>query len=285
MKTILLSAYRLKQYFINNKLIFFLYLAGSIICGLMFIYFYGNAVSYISNSLDQSISYREYTVAFTQNTVPEIETDAAAFFQSDTVEDVVLGTELPSTDGEIRKIICMYKNKLRQSADKGRIYFTEDEIADSSNVVVLRSIDAAKVGDQISLLDYNFKVIGKAYTFFGNYYIPYTTFCDLGLIPTSFEVIAAERQDLQNDSFLEKLQALYPDAVIEPPGAEQSDKSRAAGEIFFVCIVYAVCMLAFAFLVKYMVELSAGETVIYMIAGASKAKLLQLLLLDTFFYR
>lgn len=283
MKTIVLSAYRLKQYFVNNKLIFSLYFIGSILCGLMFIYFYGNVVSYMSNALAQDVYYRDYTVTFSQDTAPAIKEAAAAFFDSEEVEDVVLGTELSLEEGKILTIACMYKNRLHRYADKGRIYFTEDEISNHKMVVTLNGADYMKVGEHISLCDRNFEVIGTAFALWGEYCIPYTTFCSLGLEPTFFKVIASERQNLKDDTFFTKLQTLYPEAEITSPTAEQSDKSRATGEIFFVCMVYAICMLLFAFLVKYMVELSAAENVIYMIVGASKAKLLQLLLLDTFF--
>ena len=283
MKMVLISAYRIKQYFINNKLIFFLYLIGSIFCGLLFIYFYGNGVSYMRNSLAQDLIYRQYTVDLAQSSMPELSEDIVTFFNSPAVEDVLFGANLPTEKGNSIRITGIYKNKLFRYTDKGRIYFSEDEISECKTVVVLPSSDYTEIGNHITLFDSEFEVIGRAYTHFGEYCIPFTTFCMLNVQPSFLKVISAERQNLQDDSVLLQLQILFPDAQIYPPTAEQSEKSRAGGEIFFVCAVYAVCMLTFAFLVKYMVELSAPENIICMIVGASKAKLLQLLLMDTFF--
>ena len=283
MKTVLISAYRIKQYFANNKLIFSLYLIGSVLCGIMFIYSYGNGVSYMRHSLSEDLIYRQYTVYLTNGSGTGLSGEMMTFLNSRDVEDALFGLDLFPTNGDMTRITCTYKNQLRRYADKGRVYFTEEEIADSKNVVILPDQDYTRVGDQISLYGENFEVIGKAATYFGEYCIPYSTFQKLHIPPSFIKIIATERQDLHNDPIFTKLQTLYPDAEVEQPYAEQSEKSNAYSEILFVCIVYAICMLTFACLVKYMVELSAAENVICMIVGASKAKLLRLLLIDTFF--
>lgn len=64
MKTLKLAFSRIFTYFSENKMIFILYLIGTISCIFMMIYYYGNTLTYKTGINDDEVSFKLYEIEF-----------------------------------------------------------------------------------------------------------------------------------------------------------------------------------------------------------------------------
>lgn len=150
MKTIKLALFRLFRYFKENRLIFVLYLLGSVTCVITFVYFYGNMMPSKHADARNSLLFRRYEVQLSEPL--QLGTNDFAFLKGDPVEDINLETpllkELPGKsdnilvergDGDYFIIQSYLYENTKIYTERGRTEFREEERNNGANVVMVPS--------------------------------------------------------------------------------------------------------------------------------------------------
>lgn len=188
MKTIKLALFRLLRYFEENRLIFVLYLLGSVTCVITFVYFYGNMMPNKHADARNSLLFRRYKVQLSKPL--QLGTKDFAFLKNDPVEDIKLETpllkELPGKSDDIlaergsddyfNMQSYLYENT-KIYAERGRTEFREEERNNGANVVMVPS-DALRMfagGKKLTLAGAQYETIGVA-TFYTGFIIPYRAY-------------------------------------------------------------------------------------------------------------
>lgn len=294
MKTLRLVASRFFLYFTNNKIIFVLFLLGGIACSIAFIHFYGNGTSYKKVQAEDNASLRYYALEF-QQPVPQPEVDQEVL-HNENICDIELAhalvqEEMPiSIEGNRRFFI---KTKMQNGAplyaEKGRVAFTQQELAQAQRVVILPGMVEAlyevEIGSTMRILGEAFTVIGMS-TDMEGFYIPFSVFEQWGLSVSEFSVTLDQKLSVaDNNAFIAQLHNAYPTAVLtqSPSNYYSLASERFSLQLFSISVAYIVASLSFMFLMKFMLDRNSRENIIFSIVGASRAAVLRVLVLETAF--
>ena len=264
MKTLCLFGNRLKQYYLRNKLVFCLFIVGGIINAVMLTYCYGNLVWRNANRNSQSLQLREYAVTFGE-TLPSME-DIDRFMDSPLIASCVI------TDGSG---VCAYDGKYPMTRLSGTIEFTEPY-----QVIVPPTAKLSK-GDTYLYQGVSFQVIGTGTSSYGSYYIPWETFlqlCDLTKV-NRIHIISSTHESASNDRVVALANSIFPYASYIGGNAYISDQLEAnqAEQMLPVIVLNAfLSVIAYSFLLHYLVDSRIHETIVCMMVGASKARMLQI---------
>lgn len=263
MKTLYLFGSRLKQYFLRNKLIFCLFVVGGMLNAIALAYCYGNLLWSNANKYSHSSLHREYAVVFGE-TLPTM-ADIEKFSSDPLIACCVL------SDGSG---VYAYDGKFPMTRLTGTVDFT-----DPYQVIAPPTVKVS-VGDSYSWQGKAFQVIGTATSSYGSYYIPWNTFmelCDPNGI-RQIHIISSTHEDAANDRVLALAQSIFPYAAYIGGNALMQDMTEAAqAEQMFPAIILNTffSIVAYTFLLRYLIDSRLNETLVCMALGASKAKMLQ----------
>lgn len=287
MKLLQLIWSRVKQYWITNRLIFILFLTGGILSSIMFSYFYGNMLSYMDYRTSEKRSYRSYSVDGISAEFPTDEelaltmADIDRLYEDDLVESVTVeywfgrrsgGGDVvdgPSSLG-IWGIIANVGNDITF-----RVMVGNGDFDANPDGVIYPDGAGRTVGDTIVIGGKTLTGIGR-HTI-SEYYISYQTFRELKLPVDRIVLTAAERHDPGNDPVKALLEELFPDCVIDAPTSGETQANQSSVMMLtIICAVYGASMLAFMFLLRFLMDANVNHTIISRIVGAGKWKILGL---------
>lgn len=285
MKLASLEISRLKNYFMNNTLIFITYMVGSIACILTFIYFYGNGVAYKVNSVKNDIPYRSYTVSLKSPAIIDSDITERMFIKEGVVisysrvisaVDISGENIMPKNNTGEYYLEAYYNNNFEIPLKRGdNTFHTDTQVIVPSGLISSNSFS-----DIIKINDIEMKITGESYLndtfivsfefFTGRYSVEFINILLSKKLPTE-----------ENAAFVSELSKIFPDAVISDPSSYYTaDTADSATNIAYLCIMFIICFFTFTLLMKYIIEVNNRENIIYIIVGASRRTTAVLIILD-----
>ena len=287
MKLLKLISSRVRQYWVNHRLIFLLFLAGGILSSVMFSYFYGNMLGYMGDRTSEKQSFRWYTINGAVSDLPTEEElnsvmDRLELLRQDPMIEavrLVFGfRQYPTFEESIEDAHNMFVHEI--IAEVGDVYqyphllvLGDTDLSACPNGVILPEGSSGTVGDTIVIAGKELTAIGKdrsdAYT------VSFETFREWKIPVTSITVISAQRHYTENDPVQRLLEDLFPECVIGVPDQTSLAATREfVPTLTIICAVYGASMLAYMFLLRYLMDANLNVTVIGRIVGAGKWQIL-----------
>lgn len=295
MKSIKLIFSRLWFYISSNVFIFCMFAIGCIVCSISFLFFYGNGMQTKRFAGDggNTVGFRTYKLEFSK----PVDYDKIInneIFNSDLIDDVKLvhslnAEELPK---ELKDIpsnflsVCTYlEGKYEIKSSQGRTKFTDEEIKNGENVLIVPGRDEMynmQIGNEIILSNNKYEIIGIAVPP-DEFYMTTKSFASMKYSIKSISIILnTQLSSVENGKYELKLHDEFPSASLTDSPSELYNmaQSNALGDFSFVAVIFVVSSLAFMFLMKFMMDKSSSENVIYSIVGATKVRIVILLLIE-----
>ncbi len=271
MKFIYIVLSGLGQLFRKNKPVFALFIIGSISASLMFSYFYGNMLTFMQTSVDDS----DKTCVVKCSDFNIMEEAVTKLSNDERISNIHVSSDI--TEDERLSVTADLRSDIFDMESLSGRYFTEEEIESAAQVAigtVYGNGVGADIGEILTINGYDFECIGKHAR--RSVVVPFSTYMALGFGDESGNVIVIYLKSLEvsnSKEFKDEMESLFKDAgkVVSGYEYQQNVKSFAKSELLiYVCPFYAVSMLAFMFLLKYLIDETADEMVVYSVCGASK---------------
>lgn len=312
MKSVRLALQQIRTMFSRQKLFFILFFTGVTICSLVLTYYWGSGN--LANSFENTSFLTNYQIKFPnpteraqdaldKNAVSKLE--QAVFpvpvkeylYQSYFTEEQFSGVELSDTFlqkndpifGEGNFYVYSYRNNMvKAHAWVGRGEFTEEELSLGARVAVGPSelfpeLDADHL-PTVTLRGIPFEIIGAFPLYDSQWFlIPYQTLIQedfpICSIEITLERVPTRAEDAEIAAILKEI---FPDRaeIITPSTFFDLQEDAARQSLTISVVLYLIALLTMMFLMKYMLDCSRHEMVIYLVAGASKKRALLLLLLQ-----
>ncbi len=299
MKTLELVFTRLCYSFKQNKSVFIFFLIGCFICSLSLIFLYGNQLSPKVYEVYDSASFSEYSVIFNEP-APYENVVNNPLLKSDIILDTdisfdMAGDDIPKKEMNLEsfddidgfyKMTCSLTGKYELLKGNGRVNFKDDELKEGKNVIILPSDRTnpynIKNGDKITVAGREYEVIGMCTTSF-NFYIPPETFKKYGY-PVDHLVIRTTKHmsRADNSRFIADIHNAFPDSTlgISPSAEYEAADRNAPYEINNIICEFIVATLSFMFLMKYIIDSSNSENIIYSMVGATRKRIFAIVLIE-----
>lgn len=281
-KTLKLILSRIKSDFAVGKAMFVLYMVGTILSVLVFIYFYGNFMPAFEEFEDalSDITQRSYTVSFNEP-VPLTEKCIEPLKNHD-IESVSFkcdytppNSEYPemsitavSNNDEIKKLLNDYYDGYPTPQ------LSEGEF--SENVILIG--DEKKYDKPtITINGTEFRVITTKNNPY--YLMPINTFFKQGFTSDYYSFVLKNKPTTdENYTIMGDTMSLLADeykgidaSITDPLSVSGYNKNNEIFTYFLqLCLIYLVCFISCAFLFNYLFKRNIYENVIYMIIGAKK---------------
>ena len=316
MKSIRLALQQISAMFSRQKFLFILFSIGVTLCSLVLTYYWGSGnFAHSMETPEYNTEVSTYEIGFSNPTMqPQDVLDKEAIAKLEQADfpipvqefiymsyinpDTISGVEItdtfwdwysgPSDDPWV--YVYSYRNNTdKKQASAGRVDFTEEELSAGARVVVVPE-DLFPAFDQgspptITLRGIPFEVIGTK---------PVTQSCQCFGIPYQAMVqedfpISCIRFTLsrtptfgENDEITAILEELFPENVsIDTPLFFISMLGDSTIHSMSISVaLYFVAFLTMMFLMKYLLDQSRHEMVVYSVVGASKKRALLVLLLQ-----
>lgn len=282
MKLLQLISSRIKQYWVNNRLIFILFLIGGVLSSLMFCYFYGNMSSNMSYRAAPERYELEYEISNlpAEWTAAEILEKSKLLYEDDLIESVSVVYQLYEHPGGQEMVQDSQPGHGRITAEVGNDNFAlclngNVDLNANPDGVAVPDFSTKAVGDALMIGGKGLTVIGKHTSW--DYFISFDTFRELEIPVDRMSVIAVELHDFGNDPIRALLEEVFPGASIDAPDQyEVFVKESTVITVTLLTIVYGSSMLAFMFLLRFLMDANVNSTVISRIVGAKKWQILGL---------
>lgn len=291
LKKIELVMSRLWHYFSTNAFIFIMFILGSVVCSIGFIFFYGNTMQIKMYETGEGVDYdiRRYEINF-RDPISQDDIFDSKLLKSDMIEDVEIQHKLPvdeSSEIPLQYALCsrLYNND-KIICMQGRTDFSEDELESRKNVIILPSSDyysTINIGDNITVENNEYNVIGVA-SFYDRFYITPKSYQSGGYSVDYISVLLSEQpSSAEAGKFAAELSKEFPTGELTSTPNDYYDtaQSNAAKDFLLVSLMFVISLLAFMFLMKFMLEQNNFETVIYTIVGATKKQIICIHLCET----
>lgn len=266
MRTLFLIANRLRQYMNKNRAIFCLFVLGGILNAIVFAYTYGNLLPAIINRNSEELHYRQYMVYLDTNPIDLWPNNAvASIAESDFVASVFVASEID-------------KNTTITAVASGSlniVYVEGNTDAIHAGQIVV-PFDYAISENSMNLFEHEYTIVGR-HT--GNeYYISLEDYRNTKLVTNQIIVTAKHRQNRADDQILTLLNEQFKNEYIKTPYIyENADQRGSSTELLMICCVFAVVMISFMFLLRYLVDQNLDENITSIIVGAPKSAILTLI--------
>lgn len=291
MRQLVLVWSRVKQYAQTNPLAFVFYLFGSVVCGLLLIYIYGNTIPALMVIDGDNHWYRSYSIY--------LEEDQS--FDTDVLEE--MAENWPFT-GDVQEPFIMlqkgmdkddypdvnfvgyeyvtpmveaeYNNQIDLFPVQGRVRFEESDLEAVDSPIILPAILPVKDFDSkvFHIGNRPYAVIGL-YSGVSSVVIPVQDFLQLTDQPDFIVVRLAEiNNDIKmRNQITAYLQQYYPDSFIHPPFYNGLNPAETNIMAALLGILYALALSSITFISKYLFEQNRSANGIYRLAGCSKRQL------------
>lgn len=285
MKALHLIFSRLISDFHRNRTMMILYFIGSVLCVLLFIYFFNNVqVLYREYQEEkQQIKNRQYIVVLKDE--QQLNINDFDFLKDYNVENIGAVTELDVNGDEqtmidtFSSVDYLYDLIPKNFRDKISISLTDAQM--NENIVV-----SCSENDSYKINNVDFKNVSV--NALSGIKIPTNAFINNNFKTQKIAITLSERLNTsENSSFIEllgkNLGARYEiDAVSNPLENGSSKLNEIVFELTRLSLMYVICFIGCAFLFKYVFDMNRYENIIYSIVGASKVKVLLLMLFEVF---
>lgn len=277
MKTLYLIGSRLRQYILKSKLLFILFILGGILNGIGMSYCYGNLLPLVAERDSDNAKYRGYFIAYQElgsggsGWQPAIESVGL-----ETVEKLknhpLIESCIFTNDSDY---VCAYDENYPKLMLSGTDQFT------GPYQTLVYEKHEANVGDIINLRGHEYEVIGKCSFGFPGCLIPYDTYVSLGYGESTFRMsaVAKERYSARypaQDPILKLLEELFPGSYRQKENAateEQQEIETFIVELPGIVLNAFMTMLAYVFLLRYLIDSLLDETIVSIIVGASRLRM------------
>ena len=281
---------RIKQYYQSSKAIFCIFVIGSLLLNLLIIYIYGNTVTYMRTKHVNTSYYCTYRVNLKDSDYSALSGELDGILRDTDIKDIVFSSRWK--EEKSNKIISASKNNdagLAWQKVKGRIHFTESEIQNRENCVIvpylqgIKGYSALNPGDEISCGSLGkFNVVGLG-TFNSDYYIPSTLFEALRLPVQYIDIILAERLPMEeHEPFMNKLSAIPGAEQVIPAYGVADDIRYFSTNLLEIFILYIFSITALLFLIQYITSINRKMDAISELVGARRGTIAFYLLLERF---
>jgi len=280
---------RIKQYYQSSKVIFCIFVMGSLMLNLLIIYMYGNTVRYMRTKHVNTPYYCTYRVSLKDGDYSALSGALDGILQDTDIKDIVFSSRWK--EEKISKTFSASKNNdagLAWQKLKGRIHFTESEIQNRESCVIAAyyqggGYSAVNTGDTISCGSLGeFNVVGVG-TFNSDYYIPSTLFEALHLPVDYIDIILAERLPMEeHQPFMNKLSAIPGAKQVLPAYGVADDIQYLSNNILSIFILYIFSITALLFLIQYITSINRKMDAISELVGARRGTIAFFLLLERF---
>lgn len=289
MRYVVLLFNRIKQYYVNRKLLFILLFAVGLINSLVFIYLYGNLRPIMANRSRTDFFYRQYSVYFSAerteggvsifpSSVNYVSSaDLKKIISSDLFDSVVLTDySHPERPEELSYAdqfsSCVYGTPNIAIVSGRKTLSSDDEILISNNV-------SGNVGDRFFIKGKEFTVIG---VFSGKYQVLMT--------PSAYQELSGETSILsvtskdrwhsgysEEDMPADLLGEIFPEAILlTPEDREYTDEADSVFGLQDAVICYVIETIAFILLLSYVLKALDSENSVSVITGAQHSSVLAL---------
>jgi ABC-type antimicrobial peptide transport system permease subunit len=283
MKYLSLVISKVKHYYSANKLIFILLVFGFFFSSISLIYTYGNFNSYKRQVLREDYFDRTYNII--SDDYIATNSDSLKSFNIDDYSEIVFtykdyNQKLDIDDGYNLEISTYLDNKFVDIFRfKGRIKFTEEEL-NSGNFIIApyELVDYMNNSDELEIYNKTYKIIG--YHLGYDIIMPYNGFISNTDKVNEITLTLKNKLDPdENTAFVNELHEKFADAGISSP-YDSYTGSEVSYFYIMIIILYIISILAFMFLMKYIVDKSSYENIIYSVVGASRGTVVFLILLE-----
>lgn len=302
-KLLMLVRSRFKQYMENNRAAFIFYLIGSITCGVILLYVYGNTVPALKAVKGDDMRYRSYEISFFDEEKQDvIAVDVTAL--DEMVQNWPFQGELSNPEFLLKKMIseedypdgiiqtgftiptieAEYFNQIYLDQVKGQVQFMDDHLNEEYPPTILPNTmklkDPNKELFQIEQSQY--KVIG-IYSGTSSVIIPYETFLEQYDDPDSVSVRFSSIVDhskigAEIESYVHQY---FPDTFIQPPFNSKPDPVEMTLILVILGALYGLALSSISFISTYMFEKNRSTNIIYRMIGCSNKMLVLIGFVET----
>lgn len=189
-------------------------------------------------------------------------------FENPYIEEVFIGHNLYTSYGQ--GVYASLSETGTWKKRSGRIYFTEEELKEGNNVVIVPS--GYNLADKICKIGTNeYEVIGSHKSSNIEYRVTLQNYINIGYKP-QFVCFMAEKVPTYeiHNIIMQSLQTKFPGGKIENNFTFiNSSMQNIPYEMLIITLIYGISVLGFVFLMAYMLESSYKDMVVYHIVGAS----------------
>lgn len=273
-----LSLYELRKNITKNPLLCFLFIIGSVLSCLIFIYYYGNSFSQKLGGHALNEAYRGFELQLKRK--EDISASDLTVLDNFKIEEVEVSTglDLPpeyreNLPDQVLPRICAYRDNF-ENVSSGSPIFEENSLSDNLIIVPKELSNLTSIrfnGIEFSVAGYSsspevFVVPIDAYT--DNFQAD--TISYLCFDPLSDKEVKEAESILKNR---------FPAAaVLSPNNAKDMDKKEDSVAFIKVSMLYVTSLFSFLFLFRCMIDQSQHELTIYALLGAKKITIMKLLL-------
>jgi len=278
-KSVYIALRKIKCFATDNRFIFVMFLLGSVVCSLMFLYFWGN-LRYTVNSY-QAVSYtatlqapRKIDVTDLFCTAKEYRTrmDAICIPGNRAVGGPAVESFLEMDETVQLGFLCT--NRSEEFYMWGCDW---EELEEPGTVIIpdtiLVSTDMTAAAAGLTLTDKPMRIIGRTASRF--FFVSIGTFQECGLIPTEIRItlppdLSAGERKAFFETFCDKWGTVY--------SLQDTTKALPLKDLLAVMLpmllVYLLCMFSMLYILVYFLESMAYELSVYGILGASNKMLI-----------
>jgi len=305
MKVLTLLYARFRQHYAQNKFIFMMFLIGVLASGFALIYFYGNTISYKRYFASSNVELRSYTIRFAQQQIfspnqfaklNEICRESGMNQSQIYMSNPILKNNFSGLDPQridrawnpnmpaaySIRVAAFWPNVSGFTAFMGRSTFSPEELSGKSRVAILpvSFLSADDLDQQVFINNNFFTVVGAAGS--SLILIPFQTYLDCGFVSNQVNVVLDRILPTETEAnFVQSLKTIFPDSIVQDTSQMRKNlQMKMIQELPQIGLMYLCSLLSFLFLMKYMVDKLGHENTVYAMLGASKRKVVCLLLLE-----
>lgn len=275
-----LSLFELRKNAVKNPLVCFLFIIGSVLSSLIFIYCYGNSFSAKIGGHALAEEYRGFELQLERKV--DISEPDLALLDEFNIEEVEVSADLELSSkykenlpGQAQPKICAYRDNFMNVSPDNPL-FDKKNLSDNVIIVPKELSDFTSIqikGVEFTVIGYTsspevFVVPMKIYVD----YFQAETISYLCTEPLSYERIR-EVESILNHHF--------PFATISSPNNVKAiDRKEDTFAFVKMSILYITSLFSFLFLFKCMIDQSRRELTIYTLVGARKTTIFKLLVCE-----
>lgn len=293
MRNLLLAVMRIKDDFVNQKLMMTLYTVGSVICILVFMYFFANVPTLIQQYIALLNTPYNRTYSFLLKEETEITLSDFDFLKDYDIENIGLVFNPHDTGTYLAVTSAEYLTRGGLTQEQADAIF-----ADGNYILQIQNNNTpfyhnkAPLPETLTFNGTEFKVIDDIAE------VKYTNMWYTGLMSLDsfvknhfktsdiYIVLKSSLSPRDSSELIALLSKGFEDkgisAISDPLTDDPTERQRGEllGKILNITLLYIICFIACAYLFKYVFDSNRYENTIYSLIGASKRRVVIIMLID-----
>lgn len=290
MKNFVLALMRIKDDFINQKLMMMLYAVGSVICISVFMYFFVTIPGLVEEykELLESPYNRTYNISLSEKS--EFSASDFDFLKDYDVQNIGLQTQNEDHQSFLAVSSAEYLEQIELASKE-----TIDKLLSDGNYIIILNNENASLPKIKNINGVDFEVIGGfssgnlgLYDTHSAGYISLDAFIKNKLKANSISIMLTSSLSSYDNSKLiallsQKLGQKHPvSSITDPLLSDPTEYKRGEimNQIIKISTLYIICFIACAYLFKYVFDSNRYENTIYSLVGASKLRVVKIMLIE-----